>query len=98
MRAINATGFTNPWFRTFSEGNKGEALFRFLALQFLLRAYPGVARFPGSVSFRRRRVPDVTHQAIGSIARVTDWLEVNDEDIDARPCGRMRHPVPLLPP
>jgi hypothetical protein len=37
MRAFNAHG-PNPWFR-FGEGNKGEALSRFLATQFLLQGF-----------------------------------------------------------
>jgi hypothetical protein len=45
MRAFSAYLF-NPWFAT-GEGSKGEGLSRFLAAQFLLRAYPGVTAIPG---------------------------------------------------
>src|SRR5262249_29877851 len=48
MRAFAAYGF-NPWFR-FGEGNKGEGLSRFLAEQFLITAYPGVAGIPSLMS------------------------------------------------
>jgi hypothetical protein len=79
MRAINATGFTNPWFRTFSEGNKGEALSRFLALQFLVRAYPGVSAVPGLMFPSGGAFWNVTQLWLDSPR--ADWLEVNDEDI-----------------
>lgn len=45
MRAFSPWLF-NPWFAT-GEGSKGEGLSRFLAAQFLLQAYPGVAAIPG---------------------------------------------------
>jgi hypothetical protein len=79
MRAINATGFRNPWFRSFSEGNKGEALSRFLAAQFLLRAYPGVAAIPSLLlPGGGAAVWNVSNLWLDSARE--DWLEVNDED------------------
>jgi hypothetical protein len=79
MRAINATGFRNPWFRSFSEGNKGEALSRFLAAQFLLRAYPGASAIPWVMVPKGGLVWNVTNLWLDSARE--DWLEVNDEDI-----------------
>jgi len=79
MRAINATGFTNPWFRALNEGNKGEALSRFLALQLLLRAYPGVTAIPWLIVPAGFRPFIVTQKWLDG-PRDYDWLEVNNDD------------------
>jgi hypothetical protein len=74
MRAFAPYGF-NPWFRL-GEGNKGEGLSRFLAEQFLLKAYLGVASLPSLTV----GVWNCTNSWLNS-AR-TNFLEINDEDID----------------
>jgi hypothetical protein len=74
MRAFAPYG-SNPWFRL-GEGNKGEGLSRFLAEQFLLRAYPGVTGLPSLTV----GTWNCTNSWLNS-AR-TNFLEVNDEDID----------------
>ena len=80
MRAINATGFRNPWFRSFSEGNKGEGLSRFLGIQFLLRAYPGVAAIPALMLASGLTLGwNVTLLWLNGPRQDSD-LEVNDED------------------
>jgi hypothetical protein len=79
MRAINATGFRNPWFRSFSEGNKGEALSRFLGVQFLLREYPGVTAIP-ALMFPSGGGAGWNVTQIWLDSSRDNWLEVNDED------------------
>jgi hypothetical protein len=74
MRAFSPYGF-NPWFRL-GEGNKGEGLSRFLAEQFLLKAYPGVAGLPSLTV----GTWNCTSSWLNS-AR-SNFLEINDEDID----------------
>ena len=81
MRAFGAHG-PNPWFR-FSEGNKGEGLSRFLAAQFLLKAYPGVAAIPTLMFPSGAGFWNVTNLWLDS--RRDNHLEVNDEDIDPGP-------------
>jgi hypothetical protein len=73
MRAFAPYGF-NPWFRL-GEGNKGEGLSRFLAEQFLLRTYPGVAGLPSLMATGW----NCTNSWLNSVRK--DFLEVNDEDI-----------------
>jgi hypothetical protein len=72
MRAFNAHG-PNPWFR-FGEGNKGEALSRFLATQFLLHAFPGVTSIP-MLTVGSWNVTDLWLNSVR-----TNFLEINDED------------------
>lgn len=81
MRAFGAHG-PNPWFR-FSEGNKGEGLSRFLAAQFLVKAYPGVVAIPTLMFPVGAGVWNVTNIWLDS-PRI-NYLEVNDEDIDPDP-------------
>ncbi len=81
MRAFNAHG-PNPWFR-FSEGNKGEGLSRFLAAQFLMRSSPGAAAIPSLIFPGGAGVWNVTNLWLDSDR--TNWLEVNDEDIQPDP-------------
>ncbi len=73
MRAFNAQG-PNPWFRSFDEGNKGEALSRFLATQFLLHAFPGVTSVPTLTV----GAWNVTNLWLNSARK--NFLEVNDDD------------------
>jgi hypothetical protein len=73
MRAFAPYGF-NPWFRL-GEGNKGEGLSRFLAEQFLLRAYPGVPALP-SLTVGSWNCTNLWLNT----ARI-NFLETNDEDI-----------------
>lgn len=74
MRAFAPYG-SDPWFRL-GEGNKGEGLSRFLAEQFVLREYPGTTALPSLTV----GAWNCTSSWLNS-AR-TNFLEVNDEDID----------------
>jgi len=49
MRGMATLGFS-PWFGNLDEGNKGEALSRFLSTQFLLKNFPGIAALPSVFS------------------------------------------------
>jgi hypothetical protein len=74
MRSFSFYTF-GPWFR-FGEGNKGEALSRFLSTQLLLSAYPGIMALPTL----RVGSWNVSNSWLNSDR--ANWLEANDEDID----------------
>jgi hypothetical protein len=71
-----------PWFRVLGEGNKGEALSRFLAQQFLLKTFPGVTALPTLMV----GVWNVTNLWLNSPrAANPPQLEIDDDDINPDP-------------
>jgi hypothetical protein len=74
MRAFDLQG-TYPWFR-FGEGNKGEALSRFLGAEFLHVAYPFLTQSPSLMS------GGFTSSSSWLNSPRSNFLEVNDDSID----------------
>ncbi|MBO0732253.1 MAG: hypothetical protein J2P57_23535, partial [Acidimicrobiaceae bacterium] len=74
MRAFDMNG-TYPWFR-FGEGNKGEALSRFLSAEFLRVAFPRLTQAPSLMS------TGFTCSSSWLNGPRANFLEVNDESID----------------
>src|SRR5262249_550315 len=69
----------NPWFQ-FGEGDKGEALSRFLGLQFLIRTFPGIAAIP-TLALSNGFWNVTRFWLNGDRSLADDWLEADDTDV-----------------
>ena len=73
MRGMASLGLSQ-WYGNLDEGNKGEALSRFLGTQFLLKNFPGVTSLPSLLSGSFH----VTNLWLNSVR--DNFLEVADDD------------------
>jgi hypothetical protein len=93
MRGMASPGLSQ-WFANLDEGNKGEALSRFLATQFLLKNFPGVTSLPTLNILPAKGLPslqtldwNVTHLWLNTARNGSLPLEVADENNDPNTAG-----------